>query len=136
MALAYQNLMLENIDYGKIIKELPSMMYSGKVGKKNASGVFFCYQLPMKDDQSEWTNANGVCHWYYVNSDGTVTDGMYDIWKSIESPKNTPRVLMINAAEFKEVRKKVEAHIRKTYLRMVQAPIGVNPRLVTWMQIG
>jgi len=136
MSLAYQNLMLENADYGKVVKELPSMMYSGKRDDKAAPGIFFCYELPTKDEHNEWSNATGACHWYYVNPDGSVADGMYEIWKSIESRKDTPRVVTVDATGFKEVRKIVESHIRKTYLRMVQAPIGVNPRLVTWMQIG
>ena len=34
-----------------------------------------------------------------------------------------------------QVRKEMERHIRNTYLRKIQAPLGAAPRLITWMQL-
>ena len=135
MSLSFQNLMRENANYDLAVNSLPSMMFSGKsyIDKK---GVFFCYVLPTKSPEGEWSTEKGVCHWYHVNEDGTISDRMYELWKEVESNINTPRELTITSEKFKEARKLIESHIRKTYLRMVQAPVGVHPRLVTWMQIG
>lgn len=135
MSLAFQNLMIANPGYDQYVRTLPKMMYSGKsTGCFN--GVFFCYELPTKTPAGEWSNDNGNCRWYYVDVKGEITESVFDIWAAIKSEKSTPRALTITAEEFKDARKKIEAHLRKTYLRLVQAPVGVNPRLVTWMQIG
>ncbi len=135
MALAYQDLMIENPDYEHRVQTLPSMMFSGKNGDA-MKGVFFCYALPIRTRDGNWSNESGVCRWYFVDSNGAISDEIYGIWSAIKSEKETPRSLTIQGLKFKDVRKKIETHLRKTYLRMVQAPMGVNPRLVNWMQIG
>ena len=38
--------------------------------------------------------------------------------------------------ELREVRLKVEKHIKNTYLKKVQAPLGVEPVLRAWMEIN
>jgi hypothetical protein len=35
-----------------------------------------------------------------------------------------------------EIRKKIEKHIKNTYLRRVQAPQGVKPTLKAWMELS
>ena len=37
--------------------------------------------------------------------------------------------------EFTKARKTIESYLKKNYMRQVQAPMGVRPRLVTWMQL-
>ena len=135
MSLAYQNLMLENPDYEHYITSLPRMMFSGK-GNDALKGVFFCYELPTKSSDGTWSNDCGACRWYHVDKLGAISENIYPIWKAIKSEAGTPRVFTVSNMEFKEARKRIESHLRKTYLRMIQAPIGVNPRLITWMQIG
>ena len=135
MSLAFQNLMMENSDYEQGITSLPKMMFSGKP-HNTLKGVFFCYELPTKSADGVWLSDNGVCRWYHVDTVGSISENVYGIWAAIKSTLDTPRLFSISGAEFKEARKKVESHLRKTYLRMIQAPVGVNPRLVTWMQIG
>ena len=45
-------------------------------------------------------------------------------------------VLVRDEEEFATAKKKIEDYLKKNYLRRVQAPIGVKPRLVTWMQLN
>jgi hypothetical protein len=35
-----------------------------------------------------------------------------------------------------EIRAKIDRHIKNTYLRQVQAPIGVKPILKAWMELN
>ena len=35
-----------------------------------------------------------------------------------------------------DVRRRVERHIKNTYLKRVNAPLGVEGRLVCWMELG
>ena len=50
------------------------------------------------------------------------------------SPK-TLRKLHLGKENLIEIRKKMDKHIKNTYLKSVQAPIGVKPKLMTWMEI-
>jgi hypothetical protein len=34
-----------------------------------------------------------------------------------------------------DIRLKIEAHIKKTYLRQVQAPLGHDQKLICWMEL-
>lgn len=65
-----------------------------------------------------------------------VYDHVYKIWKAIKCEPDEKRKLQIREEDFAEVRKKIESFIKKSYMRAVQAPLGVKPRLVTWMQIS
>ena len=38
-------------------------------------------------------------------------------------------------AQIESLQERIEKHIKKSYMRTVQAPMGVKPRLVTWMQL-
>ena len=64
-----------------------------------------------------------------------INDQTYEIWKVILCGKEEPRVLTVTEDQFKTAKKKIDAYIKKNYMRAVQAPIGVKPRLVTWMQL-
>lgn len=135
MALAYQDLLAENPDYEDRLQELPKKMYSGK-SADTRNGYFFCYELPTKRADGTWSDGDGLYRWYLVDP-GTdnVFDGVYDIWKAIQCDKEEPRQLETTEEDFAAVRKTVERHIKKSYMRAVQAPLGVKPRLVTWMQL-
>jgi hypothetical protein len=38
-------------------------------------------------------------------------------------------------AGVKAARKKIEAHIRNTYLKSLQAPLEPQPALIAWMEV-
>ena len=135
MALVYQNLMVDNPEYEAIVSSLPKKMHSGK-GLSDDAGFFFCYELPTKRADGKWTEGDGLYRWYFVkNGSNQISEQTYDIWKLIQCAPDTNRVLVTTEEEFSESRKLVETHIKKTYMRAIQAPLGVKIRLVTWMQL-
>ena len=135
MALAYQNLLAENIDYEDIVHKLPKKMYSGK-SASTYKGFFFCYELPTKRADGSWTDGDGLYRWYMIDpNSGIVMDKPYDIWKAIQCQKDEFRRLETSVDNFSVVRKTVEQFIKKNYMKAVQAPLGIKPRLVTWMQL-
>jgi hypothetical protein len=53
----------------------------------------------------------------------------------IRSAPDTPRRVAIERVTLSDARANVEKHITKTYLRKVQAPVGVQPELRAWMEL-
>lgn len=134
IALAYQDLLAENPGYENDVLKLPKKMFSGKTAS-NIKGYFFCFELPTKRPDGSWTDGDGMYQWYLLDQSGNIIERVYNIWQVVKCTKNDFRRLETTSAQFTGIRKKVEQHIRKKYLRQVQAPIGIKPRLVTWMQL-
>ena len=134
IALAYQELLLDNPDYEDELKELPKKIYSGKVASTR-KGYFFCYELPTKRADGSWSDGDGLYRWYCIDDEGNVTEQIYEIWKMIKCSVDEARMLTVTEDKFSEIRKKMNSYIRKTYLKAVQAPITEKARLVTWMQL-
>lgn len=135
MSLEYQELMKKHPEYEDALSELPRKMYSGKRSGKS-KGFFFCYELPTKLANGEWSNGNGLYRWYFMDSDtGTICEKTYDIWQLIRCDENEPRVVTATEEHFAQARKKAEDYIKRSYMRSVQAPLGVKPRLVTWLEL-
>lgn len=136
IALAYQELLAENPGYEDLVASLPRKMHSGKLSTTR-KGCFFCYELPSKRADGSWTEGDGLFRWYLLDPENDViADQTYELWKAIRCESDEPRVLSISQDEFTEMRRKVENHIKRSYLRSIQAPVGIRPRLVTWMQLG
>ena len=134
IALAYQEILSENPNYEEIVQELPKKMYSGKIASTK-KGYFFCYELPTKKADGTWSDGDGLYRWYWLDEDENVSEEPYEIWKAIKCDASEARVMTVTEEEFSDVRKKINAYIKRTYLRAVQAPISKKPRLVTWMQL-
>lgn len=135
MALAFQELLTENPDYPDIVAAMPKKMYSGKVASTR-KGIFFCYELPMKRTDGTWSDGDGLYRWYLLDPEsGKVTEQTYEIWKAIECDKDEPRAMAITEDAFAAARKTMDGYLKKNYMRAVQAPLGIKPRLVTWMQL-
>jgi hypothetical protein len=47
-----------------------------------------------------------------------------------------PRQCIIEQATLSGVRAKVEKHIKNTFLKRMQAPVGVKPMLKAWMELN
>ena len=47
-----------------------------------------------------------------------------------------PRRCIVAAPTLRDVRLKLEKHITQTYLKKVQAPVGVKPVLKCWMELN
>ena len=136
MALEYQKLMLENPDYEETVKSLPKKMFSGK-NCDAKKGFFLCYELPSKKADGSWTpSGEGFYKWYYLDPQTEdIDDDVNDIWKMIKSVKNTERTLTISESEFSNIKKIIDAYIRNSYMKSINAQIGVKPQLVTWLQL-
>lgn len=135
MALAYQQLMIDNPDYADYVETLPKKMCSGK-SASTFTGFFFCYELPVKKADGSWSNGDGWYRWYMLDPDtGTIVDPSYPTWQAIKCEPDEPRKLHTDEAGFTNARKKIETYIKKNYMRAIQAPIGVRPRLVTWLEM-
>lgn len=135
IALAYQQLLADNPGYETAVTELPKKMYSGKMASTR-KGFFFCYELPTKRADGTWSKGDGIYRWYLLDEEsGKVTEETYEIWKAIQCEQTDPRCIATDEEHFTTLKKKIDSHIKKSYMRAVQAPLGVKPRLVTWMQL-
>lgn len=136
LSLEFQRLMLKNPNYEELAKILPQKMFSGRLSK-TGKGVFFCYELPTKREDGTWTSSDGLFKWYLLDiSSKNIVEYPHEIWQAIKSEPEDIRMLSISTDNFAEIRKVIESHITKTYMRSVQAPMGIRPRLVTWMQLN
>ena len=135
MALAYQALMADNPDYETLVQKLPKKMFSGKLASTR-KGFFFCYELPVMHVDGTWSDGDGMYRWYLLDpTDGTVNEASYEIWKAILCEREEPRLVYTNSENFADIRKQIEKHIKNTYMKNVNAPIGVKARLVTWIEL-
>lgn len=136
IALAYQELLAANPTYANTVIELPKKMYSGRLSS-HIKGYFFCYELPVKKADGNWSDGNGMYRWYILDVDkGTIFQNPYEIWNIIKCEVSEARELTTTESEFFENRKIIEDFIKKSYMRSVQAPVGVRARLVTWLQLN
>ena len=135
IALAYQELMINNPSYEKKVLSQPQKMYSGKIAT-DKKGYFFCYELPTKLSSGEWSDGNGLYRWYFIDGEtGAINEHTYTIWKEIQCSSKERRILIAGEDAFRTRKKTVDDYIKKSYMRSVQAPLGVKPRLVTWMEL-
>ena len=136
IALAYQQLLFENPNYADTAIKMPKKIFSGKLSSIY-KGFFFCYELPIKRADGSWSKGDGIYRWYLLDeASGTVLYQPYEIWTAIKCDKDESRVLSATESDFIQKRKTIEDYIKKSYMRVVQAPVGIKPRLVTWMQLN
>ena len=139
MHLEYQRLLQEDSGLAAQLKDFPNAIYSGrKRPAKGTWGVFFCYGLPALDTEvGEFTDEAGTTRWYLYDIDKEVIlDEPREIYDSIKSKPNTPRKCVSEKESLMEIREKILKHIKDTYLKRVDAPIGVKPGLKCWMELN
>lgn len=139
MHLELQDLLLSDPTLEQRLKTLPGAVFSGRERvSKGARGVFFCYALPALDVQEgEFTEAAGRTGWYFcdLERDEILTEPAA-IVGSIRSAPDTPRECRHDERALVAFRTKVEKHITNTYLKRIQAPVGVKPVLKCWMELN
>jgi hypothetical protein len=129
------------------LKALPGRVFSGKEHPTpGAQAVFFCYSLPapaaedrdgQHTDAAVWTEDAGHTRWYlYDLATAKIADDAPAIIDLIRSQPDTPRHCVIEKQTLSEIRAKVERHVKNTYLKQVQAPVGVKPKLKAWMELS
>jgi len=107
--------------------------------------VFFCFALPGKDntvtapviESDAWTLNAGRTEWLLLDlQSGKVLDDAAAIDAVIHCEPETPRHCHIAQPTLSQARAKVEKHLKNGYLRQVQAPLGVVPQLIAWMELN
>jgi superfamily II DNA or RNA helicase len=139
MNLDYQELLSANPDLEWRLRGLPGAIFSGrKKLAKGALGVFFCYALPALDkEENKFTEEAGITRWYlYDQNRETVIEDPAEIVVSIRSKPNTPRRCTAEQETLIDIRSKIEKHIKNTYLKRVDAPVGIKPALKCWMELN
>lgn len=146
MHLEYQRLLAAHPDLPERLQALPGRVFSGKVHlQPGTQAVFFCFALPGKDntvsepviESDGWTLPAGRTEWLLLDlQSGKVLDDAAAIDAVIHCEPETPRHCHIAQATLSEARAKVEKHLKNGYLRQVQAPLGVVPQLIAWMELN
>lgn len=137
--LEYQALLQLDPELELRLKALPGAVFSGRERvAKRVRGVFFCYALPALDREAgEFTEEAGMTRWYLYDLDrDAILEEPGEIVASIRSKPETPRVCMMGDSSLLDLRTKVEKHIKNSYLKRVDAPVGVKPPLRCWMELN
>jgi len=147
MHLEYQKLLQDYPDLEAKLLDLPGRVFTGKQHPSPESrAVFFCYALPgiggqardgEDQDSTRWTENAGFTKWYlYELSTEKIIEEPSEIINLIRSKPDTPRHRSMEEKTLSEIRGKIDKHIKNTYLKQVQAPIGVRPILKAWMELS
>jgi hypothetical protein len=139
LRLELQRLLKEDPALAKNLTAMPNKIFSGKEAlSPKAKGVFFCYARPAWDPESKkWTAEAGDVKWYlYDLASQKIMEDPYQIIKHIRSQRSTPRKCEMGRESLMSIREALDKHLKNTYLRQVQAPIGVKPILKTWMELS
>ncbi|MCH7713138.1 MAG: hypothetical protein IIC99_05900 [Chloroflexi bacterium] len=135
----YQALIQEDPELESYLDRLPGSVFSSRIRESGGlkSGVFFCYSLPALDSETgSFTEVAGTTRWYlYDRTTGEIVEEPSTIVGNVRSDRDTPRSTVTDEEWLKEIRTSIEKHIRNTYLKRVDAPVGVKPALKCWMEI-
>ena len=121
------------------LARFPGAIFSGRKRlAKGARGIFFCYALPALDkEKNEFTEEAGTARWYLYDLDReTILEEPGEIVTSIRSKPETPRRCTTEEKTLLDIRTRIEKHIKNSYLKRVDAPVGVKPRLRCWMELN
>jgi len=138
MYLAYQQLLRDYPDLPQRVETMPLRVFSGKSHPhSDAKALFFCYRLPAKDlTNNEWTEEASFTRWYLYNlADEHIEDDATRIYATIQSTPTTERRVSGKHSELSEIRRKMDKYITNSYLKRIQAPVGVKATLLTWMEL-
>lgn len=147
MHLEYQKLLYENPDLEMRLNNLPGKVFSGKEHPQpDTRAVFFCFALPAPEVHNPqldafkeilWSEEAGHTKWYLYDIDiDKILDEPADIIDIIRCEPTTPRHRSVENNTLSEIRAKIEKHIKNTYFKRVQAPIGVKATLKSWMELN
>ncbi len=139
MHLEYQALLQADPELEARLKRLPGATFSGrKCVAQGGRGVFFCYTLPALDKEArEFTEEAGTTRWYLYDLERkAILEEPGEIAGSIRSKPETLRQCTAEKKTLVDIRAKIERHIKNTYLKRIDAPVGVKPSLKCWMELN
>jgi hypothetical protein len=139
MQLELERLLAADPELAGRLTALPGRIFSGKAHPQpGTQAVFFCYALPGENRETQqWDEASGRSAWYlWLVADGRILDQPEEIHGYIRCEPSTPRQCAVAVPTLRDIRLKLEKHITQTYLKKVQAPVGVKPVLKCWMELN
>ena len=141
--LEYQRVLKDNPELEAFLRTLPLRVFSGRAHPDGApaQGIFLCYRLPAEDKtrpaEQAWDGSASRTQWYFYDFGAKrIFEEFPSIAERIRSTATTERRLALDPGLLRETRLKVEQHIKKTYLRQVNAPLGADPVLKCWMELN
>ncbi|MBU1692367.1 MAG: DEAD/DEAH box helicase family protein [Verrucomicrobia bacterium] len=139
MRLEYQKLLAKFPELESRLSGFPNRVFSGKAHPKPGSrAVFFCYAIPGAPAAGAdlWTEESGVSRWLLFDlASQRILEEPSEIVDLIRSTPETPRHTDLTPKTLGDIRQAVEKHIKNTYLKKIQAPVGVKPVLKCWMEL-
>jgi superfamily II DNA or RNA helicase len=145
MLLEFKKLLSDHPGLEEKLKALPGRVFSGKRHiKPETRAVFFCYALPArelgdgkKEGEEKWSIEVGIAQWYlYDLASEKISEEATEIVDYIRSTPDTERRCIVEQKTLSEVRVVLDRHIKNSYLKKVQAPVGVKPVLKAWMELN
>ena len=139
MLLEYQSLLQAEPELEARLLRFPGSIFSGRKRHINGvQGVFFCYALPALDkEKNEFTEEAGTTRWYLYDFERKhVLEEPGEIAAYIRTKPETPRRCIVEEKTLLDIREQVEKHIKNSYMKRVDAPMGVKPRLCCWMELN
>ncbi len=139
MQLELERLLAADPGLAGRLAAFPGRVFSGKQHPRpGTQAIFFCYALPGENrDTKQWDEVSGRSAWYLWAVEGDrILDQPEEIHAFIRCEPPTPRQCVLAAPTLRDIRLKLEKHITQTYLKKVQAPVGVKPVLKCWMELN
>jgi hypothetical protein len=147
MRLEYQTLVKNYPDLLDRIDKLPNRLFSGKEHpSKGTRAVFLCFvmpapppplETPSETQEQAWTTDGGDAKWYLFDLETQkIIEDPTQIVGFIRCTPETPRKHDVPEKTLSEIRANLEKHIKDTFLKQVQAPVGVKPKLRAWMELS
>lgn len=145
MRTCYERILKAHPGIEDQMRFLPKRLFSNKNAESGLpKGLFACYRFPSPQSLQPSLFEGAVlgdCKWYFLSSDGNVTEYPPDIHRWIECTPDTPRATQDEKPPAAKL-KQIEAHITKTEIKkrpdmtMDQVTSGDNTlQLVCWMEI-
>lgn len=145
MHLELQKLFKDYPELEERLRRLPGRVFSGKAHPTDgARAVFFCYALPAPvkadstgDSEMAWSLEAGTVQWYLFDLDNEkIMEEATEIVGYVRSTPATPRRCKLPRLELSKIRENLDKHVKNSYLKKVQAPVGVGAELRAWLELN
>ena len=88
-------------------------------------------------DEDTWTTDAGDVAWYFYDlASEEILEEATEIVELIRCQPDTERRCEMEQPALSDICRNIEKHIKNSYLKKVQAPIGIKPVLKAWMELN
>ena len=120
-----------------------------EIAPPTGAGVFACYRMPpviaaepkelfdVKDEAYDPDKHQpGPVRWFFHDAaTGKVVDSVAAAWSHARCSPRTPRRAPQGQKALRPALRAIEKHIRNSYLRDAQVPVGATPTLIAWLEV-